>query len=158
MLYDQELKRLRKTIREGDSTISWEEIEQIPEDLLACFGHESYANDFFLRRIRDNSDLKYGLLKNDEILGFATGNYSGNVIIVHSIFVDNRFRRMGLASRLLQRITRRAKEEGLNGVTISQMNYRSKAVLDSLIGSEGLEISTKLFSPGNYGFISFPRI
>jgi len=72
--------------------------------------------------------------------------------------VDNRFRRMGLASRLLQRITRRAKEEGLNGVTISQMNYRSKAVLDSLIGSEGLEISTKLFSPGNYGFISFPRI
>ena len=95
----------------------------------ACFkGNELMNKNLFIEEITNETRIYYVVLNEGEVVGYAGAWNTGGDYSIISVATDERFRRQGIATKLIKRLILDAKEKNINALSLEVNEHNKPAI------------------------------
>ncbi len=154
------LNQIEETLKVDKTDIKLTEIDNIPYGMAQELRRETDSTARTVCAAR-NTEIKFGIVRGHELVGFVSGNYWENWIAIGGLYVSKEYRGKGLSKKLLRHLMEKADEEGLKGLMMGDASVAGQNALAALKriydkeGNTNIEFEEDYDEIRNYASISF---
>ena len=125
------LNQIQQSMRLDRFDLRIEEIDEVPHGMAGQLAMETGGGSFTVSDAR-KGDIRYGLLRGYELLGFVSGKVWGDVLSVGGLYLKGNYRKKGLSTKLLRCMMEEVESRGLNGILLSDASWQGQDALKRL--------------------------
>jgi len=125
------LKQIKETLEVDKDDIRIEEIDEVPHGIAKELARDTQSGANAVCEAKAG-DIRYGILRGHELIGFVSGSYWRNEIAIRGLYVREDYRKKGLSTKLLKCMMDIADEEDLKGLCMGNASWAGQGALRGL--------------------------
>ena len=126
------LEQISETKKLKKDNIEIREIDKVPHGIAYELADAVQGGACSVCDAR-NTEIKYGIIKGHELVGFVSGNnWRDTYISIDGLYIRKDYRKMGLSTKLLKIMMDIAEKEGVKGLFMGNASWAGQGALRAL--------------------------